>query len=175
MVRRSSVHCSTWGVDILLADGEGPQTHVTEGKNVPRKVAVREHATQEIADLQQSMQPPQAERSAATKRLKATYYIWPEQDIALTAIQLYERQHARRCDKSSSSGKRSTCSSSNTTSRSDHHPYSQAWCRGHTRTVCTRGAPASSAREITCPYWTASAASAGLCWTDAATSMLRQP
>ena len=80
MVRRSSVHCSTWGVDILLADGEGPQTHVTEGKNV-RKVAVREHATQEIADLQQSMQPPQAERSAATKRLKATYYIWPEQDM----------------------------------------------------------------------------------------------
>jgi hypothetical protein len=68
---------------------------------VPRKVAVREQATQETADLQQSRQPPPAERSAAKKRLKATYYISPEQDIALTAIQLYERKYARRrCDKS---------------------------------------------------------------------------
>lgn len=101
MVRRSSVNCSAWGVDILLADGEGPQTHVMEGKNVPRKAAVREHATQEPADLQQSIQPPQAERSAVQQRLKATYYIWPEQDIALTTIQLYERKCSRRrCDKS---------------------------------------------------------------------------
>jgi hypothetical protein len=72
-----------------------------EGKNVPRRVAVREQSTQETANLQQSMQPQPAGRSTAQRRLKATYYISPEQDIALTAIQLYERKHShRRCDKS---------------------------------------------------------------------------
>jgi hypothetical protein len=47
------------------------------------------------------MPPQPAGVAAAQKRLKATYYISLEQDIALTAIQLYERKHSRRrCDKS---------------------------------------------------------------------------
>jgi hypothetical protein len=47
------------------------------------------------------MRSPSAERSLAKKRVKATYYIGLERDIALTAIQLSERKHtSRRCDKS---------------------------------------------------------------------------
>lgn len=66
-----------------------------------KSVVGREQGPQETADLAQCVPPAPPARSVAKKRVKVTYYIWPEQDIALTAIQLSERQHAsRRCDKS---------------------------------------------------------------------------
>jgi hypothetical protein len=68
---------------------------------VAKKGGVRAQEIKEAADLEPCRRSPSAERSTAKKRVKATYYIGLEQDIALTAIQLSERKHtSRRCDKS---------------------------------------------------------------------------
>jgi len=68
---------------------------------VAKRVSLHERRTQDQQGFEQFFTSPSPPKPPAEKLLKATYYIRPDQDIALASIQLTERQRSgRRCDKS---------------------------------------------------------------------------
>jgi hypothetical protein len=68
---------------------------------VAKRVSLHDRRTQDQQGFEKFFTSPSPSRPAPDKLMKATYYIRPDQDIALASIQLAERQQSgRRCDKS---------------------------------------------------------------------------
>ena len=66
-----------------------------------KRVSLHERRTQDQQGFEKFFTSPSPPKPTAEKLMKATYYIRPDQDIALASIQLTERQRSgRRCDKS---------------------------------------------------------------------------
>ena len=66
-----------------------------------KRVSLHERRTQDQQGFEKFFISPSPPKPTAEKLMKATYYIRPDQDIALASIQLAERQRSgRRCDKS---------------------------------------------------------------------------
>ena len=66
-----------------------------------KRVSLHERRTQDQQGFEKFFTSPSPPRPTVEKLMKATYYIRPDQDIALASIQLAERQQSgRRCDKS---------------------------------------------------------------------------
>ena len=66
-----------------------------------KRVSLHERRTQDQQGFEKFFTSPSPLRPPVEKLMKATYYIRPDQDIALASIQLAERQRSgRRCDKS---------------------------------------------------------------------------
>ena len=66
-----------------------------------KRLSLHERRTQDQQGFEKFFTSPSPPKPIAEKLMKATYYIRPDQDIALASIQLTERQRSgRRCDKS---------------------------------------------------------------------------
>ena len=66
-----------------------------------KRVSLHERRTQDQQGFEKFFTSPSLPKPTAEKLMKATYYIRLDQDIALSSIQLAERQRSgRRCDKS---------------------------------------------------------------------------
>ena len=66
-----------------------------------KRVSLHDRRIQDQQGFETFFASPSPSSSAPEKLMKATYYIRPDQDIALASIQLAERQTSgRRCDKS---------------------------------------------------------------------------
>ena len=66
-----------------------------------KRVSLHERRTQDQQGFEKFFTSPGLHKPTAEKLMKATYYIRLDQDIALSSIQLAERQRSgRRCDKS---------------------------------------------------------------------------
>ena len=66
-----------------------------------KRVSLHERRTQDQQGFEKFFTSPSPSKPTAERLMKATYYIRPDQDIALASIQLAERQRSgRRCDKS---------------------------------------------------------------------------
>ena len=66
-----------------------------------KRVSLLERRTLDQQGFEKFFTSPSLPRRTAEKLMKATYYIRLDQDIALSSIQLAERQRSgRRCDKS---------------------------------------------------------------------------
>ena len=66
-----------------------------------KRVSLHERRTQDQQGFEKFFTSPGLPKPTADKLMKATYYIRLDQDIALSSIQLAERQRSgRRCDKS---------------------------------------------------------------------------
>ncbi len=66
-----------------------------------KRVSLHERRTQNQQGFEKFFTSPSPLKPTVEKLMKTTYYIRPDQDIALASIQLAERQRSgRRCDKS---------------------------------------------------------------------------
>ena len=66
-----------------------------------KRVSLHERRTQDQQGFEKFFTSPSPPGPTVEKLMKATYYIRPDQDLALASIQLTERQRSgRRCDKS---------------------------------------------------------------------------
>ena len=66
-----------------------------------KRVSLHERRSQDQQGFEKFFTSPSPPKPTVEKLMKATYYIRPDQDIALASIQLAERQRSgRRCDKS---------------------------------------------------------------------------
>ena len=66
-----------------------------------KRVSLHERRTQDQQGFEKFFTSPSPPKPTVEKLMKATYYIRPDQELALASIQLVERQRSvRRCDKS---------------------------------------------------------------------------